>query len=168
MRIYQGTSIERVDTILKAYKSRGHVFELCTVILLSWGLLWLYFNWSTSGATQVIYWILPLLLLVLAGLSLRAAIKYSTKVAKGSDRLLRRTRYLLTPPRIDTLKQVRPEKDVETFLELLKKDLKADALTEKEVVWILKEGLGDERANQVKADVLKYTRVYVRTGSSAN
>jgi hypothetical protein len=156
---------------VKLYKVLGQICEVASVVLLSWGALWLYFNLYSekepkppgSGQSSL-PWLLPSLTLLAAGLAFFAAIKFSEALAEESERLASGIKYKVNKRRIDTLREAKVPEDVLRYLSEIKHDY---LMTEKEFLSQLESELGQERASEVKAAILKYTRVYVPDEANA-
>lgn len=147
------------------YKVLGQICEVASVVLFSWGALWLYFELFSKKESKLpaseqngLPWLLPVLILLAAGLAFFAAIRFSAALAEESERLASRIKYKVTQQRINTLREAKVPNDVLDYLSVIKHDY---LMTEKEFLFQLESELGQERANEVKAAILKYTRVYV-------
>lgn len=139
----------------KAERQRraGRAWEVLSVAALAAGAVLL---WDAVRSSDGVLGLISVILIVVSVLSFLAAARSSSNADSEVARESKRSRYLISKHRIDTLKQVKAPEDVTNFLGTIENryPLKQDQLLGE-----LRMALGSERMSEVKNIVMKYTQI---------
>jgi hypothetical protein len=135
------------DPVVQKYNRRAQIYEVLAVVCLagSLGVVWLNLS---------LYWLIPYI--ALAVLACFLAIRYSYRADCEAGNVIKWTQYEVTPERIMFLRERGGYSDVVVSLEKL---INEKPVNETTLIDRLEEDLGEARTGEVKAIVLKYTRV---------
>jgi len=136
----------------KYYHRLNQSSEILCVLVLVAGMGLLLYGMKAGETLEIV---LGLVALLLASVLFFAAVKCAMKADFENQALRRESLYLISKHRLATLRAVKAPVDVIKFLETIEADqpVNYDELTSR-----LDYGLGSERAAEVRAQVLKYTR----------
>lgn len=135
------------------HKRMAQIWEVVCVLALTFGLVLIWQGIRWSNGWEIVSAI------ILFGLALAvffAAAKSSSEAASEQERIATESLYVISPYRIETLRQVKAPKDV---TELLKTMVRRDFMTQDQLLRELRIELGSDRTSEIREIVLKYTRV---------
>jgi hypothetical protein len=130
--------------------------QLCEILCVvaftfGGGLLWQ--GMRVAGSSM---WLdlLAVMLLAFCVLCFLVAARYSSRADELTKEIAKRSSYLISPHRIETLRQVKAPKDVTDVLKTMD-----SVYSEDDLLGHLRRELGAERTKEIKDLVLKYTKV---------
>jgi hypothetical protein len=145
-------------------KSRAlaQIFEIAAVLLFTGWLILLYSQPQWLRNDYIPVWVILFLLFAAVLMFVALTVLFTYRSNQDDQRLISKTRYVITKHRINTLKAAGVPTDVSTYLDTI---IGETFPSQEKFLALLTNSLGPERTAEVKAMVLKYTKDYkpVRT-----
>jgi hypothetical protein len=150
-------SVQRLDVLAQSC-------EILAVLFFTSGWILLYSKPNWLSQSQMLLWGIPSLLFAASVALFVCAVVSTYRSNQNAERTARTIKYVITPQRIETLKAARVPKDVRGYLG---NACMGQSFSKEELLSQLEEALGPERTDEVKSVVLKYTKIYEPSQTSA-